>query len=59
MRGVFFMCRKNQLITVALISFGAGILVGSWIRWKFLCVMSGLAMIGLGFLFSGGKRWNK
>ena len=53
------MCRKNQMIMLALICFGAGILVGGWIPWRFLGILTGLGLIGLGFFFCGGNRWHK
>lgn len=46
------MCRHNQLWGFAAISFGLGVLIGTWIESGFLtgCLGLGLVLVGFGFL---------
>ena len=53
------MCRKNQIMTAALVGFGIGLLVGGWIEWCFIRILLAMGAIGMGILLSGGKRWHK
>ena len=53
------MCRRNQILSAALVSFGIGVLVGGWIEWQFIGTLVALTAIGFGFLVSGRNRWHK
>ena len=54
-QGVFFMCRKNQLLGSVLIAFGLGLLIGIRLEGGFLChcVCFGVIAVGGGLL----RRW--
>ena len=49
MRGVFFMCRQNEMYGGCLLAFGLGVLVGTWLTSSLLCHLFGIGMIFLGF----------
>lgn len=53
------MCRRNQVTAIALITFGAGILVGGWIEWGIVRFLAAGAAIGLGFLLLNEKCRHK
>lgn len=53
------MCRKHQIIAVALVAFGAGMLFGGWIEWHFIRILAALGLMGLGFFQCGGNRRHK
>lgn len=42
------MCRKNQLCGCALITFGLGLLIGSWLGAGFMCFCIGVGIMVLG-----------
>ena len=46
------MCRQNQLWGIALIAFGAGVLLGIWLEGGFLptCFALGIGFVGIGFV---------
>lgn len=46
------MCRQNQLWGIALITFGAGVLLGAWLAKGFFttCFAVGIGVIGFGFI---------
>ncbi len=46
------MCRQNQLWGCALLTFGLGVLIGTWLHSGFICHILGFALIflGLGFV---------
>ena len=46
------MCRQNQLWGIALLAFGGGILLGTWLEGGFftLCFALGMCVVGFGFL---------
>ena len=55
-QGVFFMCRRNQLLGCALLAFGFGLLVGTWLESGLFCCLFGLdpcADLVVGILSSG------
>ena len=54
-RGVFFMCRKNQLCGCALITFGLGLLIGTWLESGFFSFLIGIGIMALGFWCAGKK----
>ena len=43
------MCRQNQMWGAAVLAFGFGILVGTWLQSGFFCHLAGFGLIGLGF----------
>lgn len=45
------MCRRNQLLGVAAIAFGLGLLVGSQMESGFLCGCVAIGLIALGVLW--------
>jgi hypothetical protein len=49
------MCRKNQLCGCALIAFGLGLLIGTFLESGFFCFLIGLGIVGLG-CWCAGKR---
>ena len=49
------MCRKNLLCGCALIAFGLGLLIGTWLESGFFCFFLSMTMIALGFWCSGRK----
>lgn len=53
------MCRKNLVIAVGLISFGAGILIGNCLNSGILCFLLAAAAIGWGILMISEKRRHK
>lgn len=53
------MCRRDMVVAVALIAFGAGVLVGSWIESGLLRFLLAAGAIGLGILLLGQKRRHK
>ncbi|MBQ3215190.1 MAG: hypothetical protein IJB11_03630 [Oscillospiraceae bacterium] len=42
------MCRRNQLLAVALLAFGAGLLVCGWIDTKFMRWVLGIGLVAAG-----------
>ena len=42
------MCRQNLLWGAAVLAFGLGILIGTWLESGFFCHLVGFAMIALG-----------
>ena len=42
------MCRQNQLFGCAMIAFGLGVLIGTWLESGFLCHCMGLATLVFG-----------
>lgn len=44
------MCRRNLLLGVGLLSFGAGLLVGCWLDSEFLRYCVGLGLMAVGVL---------
>ena len=49
-QGVFFMCRRNQLMGVALLCFGLGLLVGCRLETGLARICLSVIGIGGGFL---------
>ena len=47
-QGVFSLCRKNQLLGMAALAFGAGLLVCCWFEseWRRTCL--GIALVAWG-----------
>ena len=45
MQGVFFVCRKNQLLGGMLIAFGLGLLMGKCLEASFMSTFFGLAIV--------------
>ena len=43
------MCRQNQMWGAAVLAFGFGILVGTWLQSGFFCHLAGIGLIALGF----------
>ena len=43
------MCRRNQLWGCAMMAFGLGVLIGTWIEGSFLTNCFWIAVIGAGF----------
>lgn len=43
------MCRRNHLCGCALVTFGLGLLIGTWLESGFVCFFIGLGIISLGF----------
>jgi len=43
------MCRRNQLLGCALLAFGFGLLVGTWLESGLFCCLFGLLAIFWGF----------
>lgn len=50
------MCRRNQLIRVALIGLGAGLLVGCQVESVFWCSIFGVAAIVAGVCMKQGTK---
>ena len=44
------MCRRNQLVGVALAAFGLGLLLAAYMESGFVCGCFGVIAIGLGIL---------
>ena len=55
LRGVFFMCRQNQLFGFCLMAFGLGVLVGLGLEGGFLCWCLGIGLILAGICGLGKK----
>lgn len=49
------MCRKNQLCGCALITFGIGLLIGTWLDSGFFSFLIGVGITSLGFWCIGKK----
>ena len=45
MQGVFFVCRKNQLLGGMLMAFGLGLLMGKCLEAGFMSTFFGLAIV--------------
>lgn len=50
MQGVFFMCRRDQLLGKLLLAFGLGLLLGTWIGSDFWCCCFGIIAGVLGWM---------
>ena len=44
------MCRKNQLLGIAVLAFGLGLMVACWMASEFVRNCLGFLLIGLGVL---------
>lgn len=47
-QGVFFMCRRNQLMGIAALAFGAGLVVCCWFESEFVRTCLGIGLIAAG-----------
>ena len=49
------MCRRNHLCGCALIAFGLGVLIGSFLESGFFCFVMAVVIMGLGCWCMGKK----
>ncbi len=49
------MCRQNQLIGCALLTFGLGVLIGTWLESGFICHVLGFGLLLAGACIAGKK----
>jgi len=49
------MCRRNQLLGCAILTFGVGVLVGTWLESGFFCHLLGLLALFSGIAVCRGK----
>lgn len=47
-QGVFCLCRRNQLLGIAALAFGAGLLICCWFDSEFVRTCVGVALIAAG-----------
>lgn len=53
------MCRRNLVVAVGLIAFGAGVFVGGWIESCILRFLLAAGSIVFGIFILGGNRRHK
>ena len=49
------MCRRNQLLGCAILTFGVGVLVGTWLESGLFCHLFGFLALFLGIAICRGK----